>query len=114
MTVFITSDPSSASALTDDVFQDDKQVCYHPPKLPKSETEQKRYYEMVEHHVFNKYHEELKHCSLNDELTSSAFYEPKVASEKRPWNFRATKFESPKFAEVEERRKALLDMLHDG
>ena len=69
---------------------------------------------MVEHHIFNKYLEELKHGSLNDELTARAFYEPKVASEKLSWNFRDTKVESPKFTEVREFRKELLDLLQDG
>ena len=69
---------------------------------------------MVEHHIFNKYLEELKHSSLNDELTARAFYDPKIASEKHPWSFRETKVESPKFTEVDERRKELLDLLQDG
>ena len=114
----ITSDPASASVLTDALSEDDKQVWYYPPKLPKSETEQKRYYEMVEHHIFKRYLEELKHASLNDELTAGAFYESKVASEKRLWNFRATNEFGEKtprpFTEVDERRKELLDLLLDG
>ena len=89
-TVSIPSDPASASALTDAASQDDKQVWYHRPKLPKSESEQKRYYEMAEQHIFNKYFEELKHGSLNNELTARGFYEPTVALEKCLWNFSAT------------------------
>ena len=93
-------------------------MAQHPPKLPKSESEQKRYYEMAEQPIFNKYFEEFKHGSLNDKLTACAFYEPTVALEKCSWNFRATnelgKKTAIRFTEVGERRKELLDMLHDA
>ena len=112
-TIFITNDHASPSALTDAMSHDDKQVWHPPPKLAKSETEQKRFYGMVEHPIFNKFFEELKHCSLNDELTAHAFYEPEVAFEKRLWNFRsANEFgeKTPRpFTEVEVRRKEFLD-----
>lgn len=116
--VAITSDGDSKAALADAITADDKQVWFHPPAEEKSEKEQKRHDEMMAHPIFNRYFEELKRGSLNDELTARAFYEPKHVLEKRLWNHRVTnefgeKIERP-ITDVEKRREDLLDLLKDG